>query len=154
MSNIIIDEHDERLWHQTDLRTENYSQMVVIPACVVAKEDEADINSYVRSAIPAMNHDLIMVGAVKTTDEMPNGEMRIDGMMLIHDEDIPFFAHKRFLLDLPLRWLEDVLGNQMERGTQTYADAFLRDYPPTWTYGDTQWHEYECYEGTWRVLGA
>lgn len=137
-------------WLYAGRRDENYSQIVIIPACLLEESDEATINEYVRSAIPAMKHDLRIVGTVETTEECADG-LRMDGIMLIHNEDIPFFAPARFGLNVPFRWLEDVLGNAMERGTQTYKNSFLCAYPPTWTYGDTQWHEYDCYAGTWGV---
>ena len=149
MSSEYVFENDAE-WLYARQRDENYSQIVVMPACVLEESDEANINKYVRSAIPDMKHDLRIVGNVETTEECADG-LRIDGIMLIHSEDIPFFAHKRFGLNVPFRWLEDVLGNAMERGTQTYNDAFLCAYPPTWAYGETQWQNYECYEGTWAV---
>lgn len=138
-------------WLYADRRDENYSQIVIIPACLLEESDEASINNYVRSVIPDMKHDLRIVGTVETTEECEDGSLRIDGIMLIHGEDIGAFAPARFGLNVPFRWLEDVLGNAMERDTQIYTNAFLCAYPPTWTYGDTQWHEYDCYAGTWGV---
>tara|TARA_R110002126_G_scaffold199411_6_gene347115 strand:- start:560 stop:1015 length:456 start_codon:yes stop_codon:yes gene_type:complete len=137
-------------WLYADRRDENYSQIVIIPAHQLEESNEANINDYVRSAIPAMKHDLRIVGTVETTEECDDG-LRMDGIMLIHDEDIGAFAPARFGLDIQFRWLEDILGNAMERGTQTYNNAFLCAYPPTWTYGTTQWHDYDCYAGTWAV---
>ena len=136
-------------WLYAGRRDENYSQIVIIPACLLEQSDEANINDYVRKAIPDMKHDLRIVGTVETTEECADG-LRMDGIMLIHSEDIPVFAPARFYrLNVPFRWLEDVLGNAMERGRQIYNDAFLCAYPPTWTYGETQWHDYDCYAGTW-----
>ena len=150
MSEEYVFENDAE-WLYAGHRDENYSQIVIIPACLLEESDEASINNYVRSAIPAMKHDLRIVGTVETTEECADG-LRMDGIMLIHSEDIGAFAPARFGLNVPFRWLEDVLGNAMERGTQTYNDTFLCAYPPTWTYSDTEWHEYACYTGTWGAV--
>lgn len=141
-------------WH-AEMRTNAYSQIVVIPACTVGKHDETeqDINAYVRENI-RMKHDLILIGDVGTAHRNPDGTMRIDTMLLIHDDDIGAFAPSRFELCMPFRWFEDVLGNAMEQGTQTYPNSFLCAYPPTWDFSGTKWHEYECYEGTWSEVGA
>lgn len=145
-----INPADNRLWYDTDMRSENYSQIVVIPATHCSEDDAKSVNEYIRGHVPHMAHDLKQIGNVQTVHEARNGERRIDAMFLIHDDDITKFAHKRFGFDIPMRWLEDVLGNDMERGTQTYASMFLADYAPTWTYGERQWHEYACYEGGWQ----
>tara|TARA_R110001606_G_scaffold264035_1_gene412735 strand:+ start:418 stop:873 length:456 start_codon:yes stop_codon:yes gene_type:complete len=137
-------------WLYADRRDENYSQIVIIPAHQLEESNEANINDYVRSAIPAMKHDMRLIGSIETTEHFDD-DLRMDGIMLIHDEDIPCFAPARFGLNVPFRWLEDVLGNSMERGTQIYKNSFLCAYPPTWAYADTQWHEYDCYAGTWAV---
>ena len=138
--------------YSANFRNENYSQVVVVPACIVPygeKQTTAmQINEYVRRTIP-MKHDLVLIGDVQTTHENGDGTMRIDTMLLIHNEDIGAFAHRRFALDMPFRWLEDVLGNDMERGAQTYTNTFLRHYPPTWEYSATKWQDYECYWGDW-----
>lgn len=137
----------------TGMRTEEYNQMVVVPAMVVGqgkrKECAQAINEYVRESGIPLKHDLILVGDVETTHELDDGDFRIDTMLLIHYEDIGAFAHARFGLSMPFRWLEDVLGNDMERGAQTYADGFLRHYPPMWEYGETKWADYPCYTGNW-----
>ena len=139
--------------YSANFRNENFSQVVVVPACIVPyglKHTTAkEVNEYVRKAIPAMKHDLVLIGDVQTTHENGDGTMRIDMMLLIHNEDIGAFAHARFGLDMPFRWLEDVLGNDMERGAQTYSRTFLRHYPPTWEYGATKWQDYPCYIGDW-----
>ena len=149
MSNKIIFEHDDRLWYNTDMRSENFTQIVVIPATHCTEQDIDLINAYVREYAP-IKHDLKFIGNVETIHTTKNGDKRIDAMLLIHDEDIPVFAHKRFGCDIRISWLEDVLGNDMERGMQTYASAFLADYAPTWKYSETEWNQYPCYEGGWQ----
>lgn len=150
--NTVIFEHNEDLWYDTDMRTDAYEQVVVIPACIVERTDEKGINDYLHAHIKGMTNSIKLIGCVETVHDGADGK-RIDAMFLIHFDDIPKFAVQRFGLDMPLRWLEDLLGNDMERGAQTYADSFLQDYPPAWTYSaETQWHEYPCYEGTWRVV--
>ena len=137
-----------------NMRTDEYNQMIVVPAMVVPqgmrKETAQAINGYVRESGIPLKHDLILVGDVQTTHELDDGDFRIDTMLLIHNEDIGVFAHSRFGLELPFRWLEDVLGNDMSRNVQTYTSAFLCMYPPMWEFApDVQWHEYPCYTGNW-----
>ena len=144
-----INSTDDRLWYHTDMRSENFTQIVVIPATHCSEQDIDSINAYVREHVP-LAHDLKLIGNVETMHYAKDGESRIDTMLLIHNDDILKFAHKRFGFDIPMRWLEDVLGNDMERGMQTYASAFLADYAPTWKFSETEWHEYPCYEGGWQ----
>ena len=57
-----------------NMRTDEYNQMVVIPACVVPqgkrKETAQAINGYVRESGIPLKHDLILVGDVETTHEL------------------------------------------------------------------------------------
>jgi len=132
----------------TGERTHEYTQVVVAPFMTAQEGDEKQINRLMRSL--GCKHDIILLGSVQTNHPLPDGTWRNDTLFLIHTADIGAFATQRFGAGIRLSWLEDILGNDMERGLQTYRNMVLCAYPPTWIYGDTEWDEYPCYKGVWQ----
>ena len=115
-----------------------FSQVAVWPATTVGADKIKEFEDFMKSeygvrvkyieeikTFPDVNQDGIPV---------ENTGGRNDVFFGIYAADIPAFAVKRFSMDPPVRWIEDVLGN--EKDTSIYPER-VNDFK-TWNFSEEE----------------
>jgi len=114
-----------------------FSQVCVWGSTIVGKENVKQFEDFMKSEYKIR---VKYLEEIKTLPDMKNGKPvkgtgdRNDVLFAIHSDDIKTFAVKRFGMDPPVRWIEDVLGNEKSRNDDSIYPESVRKYL-TWEYG-------------------
>ena len=109
-----------------------FTQVVVWPGTLVAPEQIAEFEAFMLTELKAR---VKYLETIFTGPDIENGcpvegtGGRADVFFAIHAEDIGKFAIPRFQYEM--RWIEDVLGNELMKGEVSIYPARVRDYR-TW----------------------
>ena len=114
-----------------------FSQVCVWGSTIVGKDNVKQFEDFMKSEYKIR---VKYLEEIKTLPDMKNGKAvkgtgdRNDVFFVIHSDDISKFAVKRFSMDPPVRWIEDVLGNEKSRNDVSIYPESVRKYL-TWEYG-------------------
>ncbi len=117
--------------------SKQFSQVCVWGSTTVGKDKVKEFEDFMKSEYKIR---VKYLEEIKTLPDMKNGKAvkdtggRNDVFFSIHADDIPKFAVKRFSMDPPVRWIEDVLGNEKSRNDESIYPESVRKYL-TWEYG-------------------
>jgi len=115
----------------------HYTQVCVWGSTTVGKGKEKAFEDFMLSEYKIR---VKYLEEIKTAPDFKNGKPvegtggRNDVFFVIHEADIVKFAMKRFSMNPPVRWIEDVLGNERRRGDNSIYPARVDKYL-TWDYG-------------------
>lgn len=122
-----------------NIKTEKpYTQVCVWPACYVfedgmtEKQIKSKIVDFEEFMLKNLKARVKFLEQITTTPDgylAPDSGGRIDIFFGVHSEDIPRFAILR--LEYEMRWIEDVLDNEIRRGADSIYPARVKGYR-TW----------------------
>ena len=114
-----------------------FNQVCVWGSTIVGKEKVKQFEDFMKSEYEIR---VKYLEEIKTLPDMKNGipvnstAGRNDVLFAIHRDDIKTFAGKRFSMEPPVRWIEDVRGNEKRRNGDSVYPESVRKYL-TWDYG-------------------
>jgi len=103
---------------QRKIQEKPYSQVAIWGSTVVGKDKAKEFEDFMKSEYGVRVKYLEEIETFPDRDQ--NGSNiegtggRNDVFFSVHEDDIPKFAVKRFTMDPPVRWIEDVIANQSE----------------------------------------
>lgn len=122
-----------------------FNQVCVWGSTIVGKKNVKAFEDFMKSEYGAR---VKYLEEIKTLPDMKAGIPqkgtggRNDVFFVIHDEDIMKFAVKRFSMDPPVRWIEDVLGNEVSKQKQSIYPESVKKYRK-WSYDDAEENQVE-----------
>lgn len=109
-----------------------FTQVVVWPGTLLAPEEVAEFEEWMLSELKTR---VKFLETIVTGPDIEDGHPdegtggRSDVFFAVHTDDIGHFAVLRF--QFGMRWIEDVLGNELMQGRVSIYPARVRDYR-TW----------------------
>lgn len=107
---------------------ENFKQVVVWPGTVVLEKEIAQFENFMLVELATKVkyiETVITKPDFSNTSEFAGG--RSDVLFYVDSEDLPHFALKRF--GFGMRWIEDVLDNEIRRNEETNTPIEYSIYP-------------------------
>jgi hypothetical protein len=101
-----------------------YQQIVCWEGTELGVDEEAMFVTFVQEEL-ALQHDVQVIGTVKTLPGRNGPGGRIDLFFFIHNDDVPRAATRR--LKFGMRWINDCIAPE-NGGPGIYPPAFLRAY--------------------------
>lgn len=109
---------DEELDDERKIQEKPYSQVAIWGSTVVGKDKSKEFEDFMKSEYGVR---VKYLEEIKTFPDRDQNDSNIEGtggrndvFFSVHEDDIPKFAVKRFGMDPPVRWIEDVIANQSE----------------------------------------
>ena len=135
----------------TDITPEEtkYSQVCVWGSTIVGAENAKAFVDFMKSEYKIR---VKYLEEIKTNPDMKNGKAvkgtggRNDVFFAIHSDDIVKFAITRLSMDPPVRWIEDVLGNEKRKEKSSLYPESVRKYL-TWEYSGDETKQIETLRG-------
>jgi len=128
-----LDRNEQSIDDQRKIQEKPYSQVAIWGSTVVGKDKSKEFEDFMKSEYGVR---VKYLEEIKTFPDRDQNGSNIEGtggrndvFFSVHEADIPKFAVKRFTMDPPVRWIEDVIANQSEPLTM-YPDS-VKEYR-TW----------------------